>query len=238
MSWSYVHASFLLNRFAVRGGATSFERSAGYRYSGKLAMFAEPVWGFQKGKAKGDRKWRRAMFLTKTPHNDMNVLMNEQGVWLTKSMRRNRKSWSDEKRLAEGGIGLPWDYHLGTLGSKVFPPSRNRVPIAEEQAGVTFETQGQLAGAIAGPESVEKLIPPPSGAAILPPPHVPAVPLSSMAGQADEAGTIKADVPGPSEAAHSLPKNIRLRIGGTPNQWTGGLRPANSSTGWSRHVRQ
>ena len=83
MAWSYVHASFILNRFAVKGGSTAHERSTGFRYSGKLASFAEPVWGFRRGKAKGDRKWHRAMFLTKSAHNDMCVLMNEQGVWLT-----------------------------------------------------------------------------------------------------------------------------------------------------------
>ena len=30
MAWSYVHASFILNRFAVRGGVAAFERSTGY----------------------------------------------------------------------------------------------------------------------------------------------------------------------------------------------------------------
>ena len=55
MAWSYVHASFILNRFAVKGGSTAHERSTGFRYSGKLASFAEPVWGFRRGKAKGDR---------------------------------------------------------------------------------------------------------------------------------------------------------------------------------------
>ena len=43
MAWSYVHASFILNRFSVKGGSTAHERSTSFRYSGKLAAFAEPV---------------------------------------------------------------------------------------------------------------------------------------------------------------------------------------------------
>ena len=123
MAWSYVHAAFIINRYSVKGGATSYERSTGYRYSGKLAAFAEPVWGFRRGKAKGDRKWHRAIFLTKSINNDMYVLANEQGVWLTRSIRRNAKPWRDECKLASACKGMPWDYQLGVLGSKTFLPS-------------------------------------------------------------------------------------------------------------------
>ena len=103
MAWSYIHASFLLDRFGVRDGATPHERSHGARYSGRLAVFGEPVWGFLKGKAKGDRKWRRGLFLTKSTNNDMYVLMNEQGVWLTRSIRRTDKPWKDEQQLVKDG---------------------------------------------------------------------------------------------------------------------------------------
>ncbi|CAE7399020.1 unnamed protein product [Symbiodinium sp. CCMP2592] len=42
MAWSYVHASYILNRFGVKGGATAFERATGYRFASKLACFGEP----------------------------------------------------------------------------------------------------------------------------------------------------------------------------------------------------
>ncbi|CAE7034980.1 unnamed protein product [Symbiodinium sp. CCMP2592] len=128
MAWSYVHAAFILNRFAVRGGATAFERATGFRYSGKLGMYAEPVWGYRKGKHKGDRRWHRALMLTKSPSNDMYVLCNSAGVWLTKSIRRNDKPWESEQSLAIDAKGFPWDYQLGLLGTKVVPQARHRVP--------------------------------------------------------------------------------------------------------------
>ena len=52
MAWSYVHAAFILNRFAVRGNATAYERASGFRYSGKLGMFGEPVWGTERANTK------------------------------------------------------------------------------------------------------------------------------------------------------------------------------------------
>ena len=151
MAWSYVHASFILNRFSVKGGSTVHERSTGFRYSGKLAAFAEPVWGFRRGKAKGDRKWHRAMFLTKSAYNDMYVLMNEQGVWLTRSIRRNAKPWADERQLVGLSKGMPWDYQLGVLGTKTFPPAKQRNPKPAQPAEPVFEARESLAGNLAVP---------------------------------------------------------------------------------------
>ena len=152
MAWSYVHASFILNRFSVKGGSAAHEESPGFRYSGKLAAFAEPVWGFRRGKANGDRKWRRAMFLTKkSARNDMYVLMNEQGVWLTRSIRRNAKPWADERQLVGLSKGLPWDYQPGVLGTKTFPPAKQRNPKPAQPAEPVFEARESLAGNLAVP---------------------------------------------------------------------------------------
>ena len=144
MAWSYVHASYILNRFGVHGGATAFERCTGYRFSGKLAMFGEPVWGFRRGKAKGDRKWHRAVFLTKTTSNDMHVLMSAQGVWTTRSIRRNAKPWVEEKNLVLEGKGFPWNYQLGVLGSKTFPQPKHRVAKPAEEAKPVFEQSASV----------------------------------------------------------------------------------------------
>ena len=193
MAWSYIHASFILNRFSVKGGATAYERCYGYRYSGKLAAFGEPVWGFKRGKAKGDRKWHRAMFVSKSVINDMYILMNEQGVWLTRSIRRNAKPWVEEKRLVENAKGYPWDYKYGVLGSKVIPQPRVRNPVAAEEADAVFEHRGQLEGSIAQPAPV-------------------ATGPSSMAGmagqsnaQASQASGLEVAGPSPMEVAASDP---------------------------------
>ena len=43
MSWSFVHASFLLNRYVTFGNQTPFELVTGREYSGKICEFAEPI---------------------------------------------------------------------------------------------------------------------------------------------------------------------------------------------------
>ena len=162
MSWSYIHAAFILNRYAVRGNATAFERATGFRYRGKLGMFAEPVWGYRKGKHKGDRRWHRAVLLSKTPSNDMYILSNATGVWLTKSICRNDKSWESEQSLALDCKGFPWNYQLGVLGTKIYPLSRHRVPLSADQGGDDLQPTetGEAEGAsMSAPSAVDQAVP-------------------------------------------------------------------------------
>ena len=60
----------------------------------------------------------------------MFIVGTAQGVRLTKSVRRTGQPWKVEHKLAESMKGLPWDYHLGTLGSRLVPQARTRVPNA------------------------------------------------------------------------------------------------------------
>ena len=43
MSWSFVHAAWLINRYVTHGGMTPFEIASGRAYKSKICEFAEPV---------------------------------------------------------------------------------------------------------------------------------------------------------------------------------------------------
>ena len=110
----------------------------------------------------------------------MYVLMGEQGVWLTRSIRRNAKPWIEEKNLVHNAKGFPWDYQLGTLGSKVFLQSKQCNPKPAEDAEVVFEARESLTGNLVLPH--------------LPPPEHQSQPESmpSVAGQPAPPSTLSA----------------------------------------------
>ena len=72
-AWAFVHASWTLTRFAVKAGMTPFGVIAGHAYQSKLCAYGCPVMVFvgDTVKQKGDARWQRGIFLTKTWANDM-----------------------------------------------------------------------------------------------------------------------------------------------------------------------
>ena len=129
-SWAWIHACWLYNRYHVKAGLTSHERASGCRYNGRLLPFAEPCWGYVRPAQKGDARWAMCLFLSKSLINDMFIVATPQGVQLTKSVRRTGQPWATEAALAESVKGVPWDYHLGTIGTKMIPQAKSRPPNA------------------------------------------------------------------------------------------------------------
>ena len=72
-AWAFVHASWTLTRFSVRAGTTPFEVVSGHAYQSKVCPYGCPVMVFvgDTVKQKGDARWQRGIFLTKTWSNDM-----------------------------------------------------------------------------------------------------------------------------------------------------------------------
>ena len=81
-SWSFVHAAWVLNRFAAVGRFTPYERMCNAAYSGRLLPFGEPVFAQIVPKKKGNAKWIRCVFLSKSPMNDMYIVSSRSGVRL------------------------------------------------------------------------------------------------------------------------------------------------------------
>ena len=62
-AWSFVHAAWVRNRFAVRGGLTSYERCTGNAYTGRLVPYGEPVFSEVIPRKKGNPRFVRALFI-------------------------------------------------------------------------------------------------------------------------------------------------------------------------------
>ena len=133
-SWSFVHAAWVLNRFAALGGFTPYERMCNAAYSGRLLPFGEPVFAQIVPKKKGNAKWIRCVFLSKSPMNDMYIVSSRSGVRLSRSVRRTGHEWHHDKALVENLKGFPWDYSMGVIGTRLVPPARQRRPLEAPQA--------------------------------------------------------------------------------------------------------
>ena len=133
-SWSFVHAAWVLNRFAALGGFTPYERMCNAAYSGRLLSFGEPVFAQIVPKKKGNAKWIRCVFLSKSPMNDMYIVSSRSGVRLSRSVRRTGHEWHHDKALVENLKGFPWDYSMGVIGTRLVPPARQRRPLEAPQA--------------------------------------------------------------------------------------------------------
>ncbi|CAE6963191.1 unnamed protein product [Symbiodinium sp. CCMP2592] len=127
-AWSFVHAGWTRNRFAAVGGLTAYERATNARYNGRLVPFGEPVFGQITVKKKGNPRWVRCIFLSKTTTNDMYIVTTRAGVRLCRSVRRTTSSWMLDKPLYQGLAGFPWDYSAGAVGTRLVPPARARRP--------------------------------------------------------------------------------------------------------------
>ena len=55
-SWAHRHAAWLMNRYGVVRGVTPYELVRKQPYSGAIATFAEPVFGYYRVGAKGTAK--------------------------------------------------------------------------------------------------------------------------------------------------------------------------------------
>ena len=83
----------------MRGGLTSYERCAGNAYTGRLVAYGEPVSSEVILKKKGNPRFVRALFLTKTATNDMYVFASKAGIRVCRSVRRTSGDWSVDKVL-------------------------------------------------------------------------------------------------------------------------------------------
>lgn len=83
MSWSFVHAAWLINRYVTHGGMTPFEIASGRAYKSKICEFAEPVmaWVYVTPVSR-EAKLRYVMF----------IIGVNNVIRLTRSIKR---LWSD-----------------------------------------------------------------------------------------------------------------------------------------------
>ena len=182
--WSFVHAAWLRNRFAVKGGLTSYERCTGNAYTGRLAAYGEPVFAEVIPRKKGNARFVKALFLTKATANDMCVVASKAGVRVCRSIRRTCSEWSVDKVLFQEVQGFPWQYSSAAVGARLVPPAKTRKPqpadVQDEAASLPPTTPGGVSAPASVAESIPVLlpmnppsvvpsrVPPPEGATALP----------------------------------------------------------------------
>ena len=125
--WSLIHAGWLHDRYVVHGGQTAYERAHDRYYSGKLAMFGEDILGYL-AMDKGGPRWRHGIWLGKIPSGDMHVVGTAEGVFLTRSIRRNPIPFN-LNRFADLE-NYPWEFGLAALGNKLVHNKRVTHPLA------------------------------------------------------------------------------------------------------------
>ncbi|CAE7515466.1 unnamed protein product [Symbiodinium sp. KB8] len=136
-AWSFVHAAWIRNRFAVTGGLTAYERTANAAYTGRLVTYGEPVFCYVVPRRKGNPKWVKAMFLTKATTSDMYVLGTKGGIRLSRAVRRTGQDWRLDAPLFDSVAGFPWDYSV--VGTRLVPPAKGRKAIAADDAPAGFQ---------------------------------------------------------------------------------------------------
>ena len=190
VAWAFVHSAWTLNRFGVKAGTTPYELISGHAYHGKLCQFAQPLLGFvgDSTNQKGDPKWRKCVFLTKTLNNDMFVVSTETGgLQLTKSVKALYPEWKEHIETYRTIIAYPW-HVSGTLGNRIDAFSRKDSKTAifgsgpgiDDEAGE--EPPDDLPGALPDGSTLIGLPPPLSGQGVATanPQTTPQIPSASV----------------------------------------------------------
>ena len=82
-AWALIHSAWLHNHFSVKRAMTSYERTTGRFYSGKVAMYGETVFGYLKTSLKGLPQWTKGIWLSKTMSNDCHIIGTPTGIFNT-----------------------------------------------------------------------------------------------------------------------------------------------------------
>ena len=110
--WLMRHAAFLLNHVSVQSGSrrTAYEMLTDCKYSGTIAELGEAVFFYKARPEKAEAKWQRGIWVGKSWTNDGHIILNEQGGFESKVVRRlpEERRWNVD--LITGLKGLPWDY--------------------------------------------------------------------------------------------------------------------------------
>ena len=114
-----------MNRYGVVRNVTPFELVHKKHYTGSIAQFAEPVFGYFRVGAKGTAKWRRALFLGKVDGQDSFLLYSGSHLVLTRSIRRIDTDWKGHLAFYSAFKCNSWEYKSG-FGGRVVPTKIKR----------------------------------------------------------------------------------------------------------------
>ena len=126
-AWAMLHAGWVQNRFVVNAGQTPYERANDRCYCGKICMCGEDVLGYLRVD-KGGPKGQHGLWLGKVASGDMHVVGTADGIFLTRSIRRNAVAFNLNRF---GDLEhYPWEFGLAALGNRLVHNKRVSRPIA------------------------------------------------------------------------------------------------------------
>eukprot|EP00435_Cladocopium_sp_Y103_P033238 s948_g8.t1 len=213
-AWAFTHAAWTLTRFSVWAGATPFELVSGHAYHSKLCPFGCPVrvYVVDTVQQKGDAKWQRGIFLTKTLSNDMYLTAVGGTIRLTRSLKMLYPNWSEQMETYRQVLTFPWQLE-GAVGSRTFPVIRGEYGIALSIPGIDDEAAEEpddealppmvIADFVPVTPIARHVTPPPANAVVSAPATVPATPIVEQQEAAEQVavqnlGVEQAGMPNPS----------------------------------------
>ena len=112
MPWIVRHASWVLNRFLIRGsGKTPYRALRGKNYTQPLAAFGECVM-YRDAEAdpkKLELRWNDGIFVGKLDLTEEFVVLTPRGAIKVRSVKRTDRPKEDNRELLSRVIGQPWN---------------------------------------------------------------------------------------------------------------------------------
>ena len=168
-AWAFTHAGWTLTRFTVK--TTPFELISGHTYNAKLCAYGCPVMVFvgDTTQQKGDAKWQRGIFLTKTLSNDMFLTAVGGALRLSRSIKMLYPNWNEHLEEYRQVLTFPWQME-GAIGSRTFPVVRGELVSATAVPGLDDEAAADPEDDELPPCAIDDLVPVATSMRRLPPP--------------------------------------------------------------------
>ena len=187
--WSFRHAAWLVTRYRVINGSTSFELMTDRKYAGRLVLYGESVMYKDITSLKGEPVYKRGVWVGRSTWSDSHIVLTPKKAVEARSIRRLPQQFHAEDMVA--ARGLPWNYSAqGILmkhRSTMMRPAMEIEDVAEDEE----ERRAKQAGRAVA----MGLITPMASGAVTPglaAPQTPRMMLSSMpdnpGGQATSSG--------------------------------------------------
>ena len=159
-AWAFVHSSWTLTRFTVKAGTTPYELISGHGYNSTLCPFGCPVMVFvgDSVKQKGDSKWHRGIFLTKSMSNDMFLTAVGGTLKFSRSVKMIFPQWHEHMDQYRQVLTFPWQLE-GSVGSRVNPTVRDPDITAFAVPGIDDEAADDPTEDTSVPLMIEDLVP-------------------------------------------------------------------------------
>ena len=125
--WSFRHAAWLMLRYRVINGATSFEVLTDRRYVGKVALWGETVLfkDVTAFKHKGEPVYRKGVWVGKSSWSDSHICLTRSGAVEARSIRRLPDQFDGQMLI--NCRGLPWQYSVQGILMKTKFAARQRL---------------------------------------------------------------------------------------------------------------